>query len=293
VGGDLQPSGIVHHMLLDGVVDPASAVLEAITVAQPHVAFEPSATSGGESCRDPAGRVAALAGARLDTSWSERLSAEIGGPRGCSHVLTLGQLLGASVAWALAHAPADQPRRAGERVFRRDVIVDGYEPAEGEVALALQLTDLYWAPAPLRAPAMARFAAVHEVRALVPIDFARYVFGTIRAAERRRVPATLADGPWVERSAEVAGLAGLGVGRGVSAAILARFAAGPLRDALLMVAPALIQVMAAVSEAWPALARAQGWVVGMGGRPDSCWMWREGGALLRARTPADPPMLPR
>src|SRR5581483_1803073 len=275
VGGDLQPAGIVHHMMLDGVVDPAAAVLETLAVRQPHVAFEPSATSGGESCRDPADRVAALAGARLDASFSARLSAEIGGPRGCSHVLTLGQLLGSSVACALAHAP----------------------PAEGEVALALQLTDLFWAPSPPRARAMDRFAATHEVRALVPVDMGRYVFGAIRAAERRRVAATLADAPWVDRSADVAGLAGLGLGRGVSAAILARFAAapddGPLRDALLMLAPALIQVMAALSEAWPAVARAQGWVVGMGGRPDSCWMWREGGALLRARTPEDPPTLPR
>ncbi len=298
VGGDLQPAVIVHHMMLDGVVDPATAVLESLAVRQPHVAFEPSVTTGGESCRDPADRMAALAGARLDAGWSARLSAEIGGPRGCSHVLTLGQLLGSSVAWALAHAPAGEaPQRAGERVFRRDVIVDGCEPAEGEVALALQLTDLFWAPAPPRARAMDRFAAVHEVRALVAVDLARYVFGAIRAAERRRVAATLADAPWVDRSADVAGLAGLGLGRGVSAAILARFAAapddGPLRDALLMLAPALIQVMAALSEAWPAVARAQGWVVGMGGRPDSCWMWREGGALLRARTPEDPPTLPR
>jgi len=298
VGGDLQPSGIVHHMILDGVVDPATAVLETIAVRQPHVAFEPSATSEGESCRDPAGRVAALAGARLDASWSGRLSAEIGGPRGCSHVLTLGQLLGASVAWALGHgAGGDRRWRAGERTFRRDVIVDGYEPAEGEVALALQLTDLFWAPSPPRARAMDRFAAVHEMHALVPVDMGRYVFGAIRAAERRRVAATLGDAPWVDRSAELAGLAGLGLGRGVSAAILERFAAapedGPLRDGLLMLAPALIQVMAALSEAWPAVARAQGWVVGMGGRPDSCWMWRQGGPLLRARTPDDPPMLPR
>src|SRR5262249_61055577 len=102
VAGDLQPSGIVHHMELLGVVDPATLVVEKLTARQPAVAFEATATTEGESCRDLAGRVDALGGTRLDVEWSRRLSAEIGGPRGCSHVVTVAQELGPGVAGGLA-----------------------------------------------------------------------------------------------------------------------------------------------------------------------------------------------
>src|SRR5262249_2946391 len=102
VGGDLQGSGIIHDMRLAGIVDPAAAVLVEIAAEQRSVAFEPSATTGGESCRDPIERVRALGGARLDGSWGRRLGAEIGGPRGCSHLLTLGHLVGSTAAWMLA-----------------------------------------------------------------------------------------------------------------------------------------------------------------------------------------------
>ena len=63
VGGELQPSGIVHHMLLNAVVDPATGHVDTIAGAQPNVAFEPTVLTEGESCRDPVGRVAGLSGA--------------------------------------------------------------------------------------------------------------------------------------------------------------------------------------------------------------------------------------
>src|SRR6058998_3917409 len=84
VAGDLQGPGIIHYMQLDGVVDPASGRLEHITARQPNVAFEPSALTKGESCRDPIARIEALAGACFDETYARRLSGEIGGPRGCS-----------------------------------------------------------------------------------------------------------------------------------------------------------------------------------------------------------------
>jgi hypothetical protein len=297
VGGDLQPSGIVHHMLLDAIVDPATARLDEVRAAQPHVAFEPSAPTGGESCRDPLANVQALAGAVVDDAWPRRLSDAIGGPRGCSHLLTLAQLLGSTVAWALAAdrerfgaAPA---RRPGERIFRRDVVIDGHERDGASLALALQSTDLHWAPAPAIAPSMARFAGEHEVRALVDVDFGRFAVAAARLAERRRDLATLDTATWTDRADVAADLAGLSLARGVSAALLARLGDSPqdrpLLDGLLMLAPALIQCVAALSDAWPALAARGGWIVGMGGRPDSCYMWRAGGALQRARGAGEPP----
>jgi hypothetical protein len=61
----------------------------------------------------------------------------------------------------------------------------------------------------------------------------------------------------------------------------------PLLDALLMLAPALIQCVAANSEPFATLFRDNPSLVAMGGLPDSCYMWRRDGALQRAR-PADP-----
>lgn len=293
VGGDLQPAGIVHEMLLDGIVDPQGPTLASLAVRQPHVAFEASAMTRGESCRDLAGRVPLLAGAPIDDGWPRRLADDIGGPRGCSHVLTLAQYLGATVAWALPRlaAPAGVPPwTAGQRVFRRDVVVDGAQPAEGRLLLALQQIDLHLAPVTEPSPPMDRFAGTRELRALATVDLATMTLADVALAERRRDAAGL-DAPWHDRGDVAASLPGLSVWRGISASLIERVAAPddrPVLDALLMLAPALIQVFAALSDPWPALAREQGWRVGMGGRVDSCWMWRRGGALREARGPGDP-----
>ena len=69
--------------------------------------------------------------------------------------------------------------------------------------------------------------------------------------------------------------------RPVRAVLLREF-----RDALIN---RYFQVFAALSDDWPTLARDQGWVLGMGGQPDSCWMWRRDGALQASRAAADPP----
>jgi hypothetical protein len=290
VGGDLQGSGIIHDMRLHGIVDPASVTLATLAAEQRSVAFEPSAATGGESCRDPIAEVGTLAGARLDAAFGRRVGQGIGGPRGCSHLATLAHLLGASTAWALERDPAlvgPRPARAaGERVFRRDVIVDGHEPAPGEVVLGLQLTDLHFAPAPPLAPPMERFAAELEFRALARVDLKGFCLTRIAGAERRRRAADLATASWRERADVLDGLVGLSLGPGVTSTLLARLgdvdADRPLLDGLLMLAPALIQCVAALSEGWVLAAQANP-AVAVGGLPDSCYMWRRGGGLLRAR----------
>jgi hypothetical protein len=296
VGSDLQPSGIVHHMIVDAVVDPVTGRIETIGGTQPAVAFEASALSQGESCRDPIGRVALLAGADVRRDWGEHVSNEIGGPRGCSHVLTATHLLGSTVAWALDQDEARFGRPArwpGERVFRRDVIVDGHERRPGHLALALQLTDLHYAPAPPVAPSMDRFAEAHEVRGLAEVELGRFALERVALSERRREKATLATATWRDRTDVAGALAGQSLARGVSAALLERRAAAPgdapVFDGLLMLAPALIQTLAALTDDWAALAAERRWVVGMSGRPDSCWMWRADGPLQRARGENEPP----
>jgi len=291
VAGDLQGAGVIHDMRLAGTIDPASARLETLAAEQRSVAFEPSAVTGGESCRDPIDRIAALAGTRLDDGWARRLGDAIGGPRGCSHLLTLGHLLGSSAAWALAReralhgaAPA---RPAGQRVFRRDVVIDGHESAAAEMQLTAQTTDLHFAPAGAVVRPMERFAEQLEVRLVVEVEFPALTIGRLEAAERRRGAADLEDAAWRARGEAVAWLVGRRLGGGITAELLARLGGAPddrpLLDTLLMLAPALVQCAAAMSEAWPRAFRTDPSVVAMGGLPDSCYMWRRDGALDRAR----------
>lgn len=294
VGGDLGTPGIVHHMWLDASIDPVGPRLVSLAAHQPHVAFEPSALTGGESCRDPVARLSALEGVPLDGDFARRLSAAQGGARGCSHILTLAQVLVAAVSWALGAGGvgADARRRSGERVFRRDIVVDGGRRADGNLELVAQLTDLVCAPAPEVARPMERLAVLHEVRVWAPVEVASVTFGDLRAVERRRDAHTLDATAWADRAAQVAGVRGLSLFRGVSAAMMERLGADPadraLLDTCLMLAPTFIQVCAAMSEGWPARAAAADSVVGMGGLPDSCYMWRRDGALDRRRGPNDP-----
>jgi hypothetical protein len=291
VAGDLQGSGVIHDMHLAGTIDPASATLETIAAEQRSVAFEPSALSAGESCRDPIGRVAAVAGTRLDDGWARRLGAAIGGPRGCSHLLTLGHLMGSTATWALAReralhgaAPA---RLDGQRVFRRDVVVDGHESAAGRMQLAAQATDLHYAPAAAIARPMERFAETLEVRVLVELEFPALGIVGIEAAERRRGAANLEQAAWRDRGQATAWLAGRRLGGGITAELLAQLGGlpddRPLLDTLLMLAPALVQCAAAMSDGWPLAFRTDPSLVGIGGLADSCYMWRRDGALERAR----------
>jgi hypothetical protein len=254
------------------------------------VAFEASAATAGESCRDLIGRVDHLTGAALDDGWARALGSEIGGPRGCSHILSLAHLLGPTARWAFAeddrlHAGSPR-RRIGERIFRRDLTIDGYEVDTGRILLTAQLNDLHCAPAaPLVRP-LERLAATREivVRALTAMpDLA---VQEIDASQRRRGPHSLAAAEWGSRAERVAGFVGLSLRPGVSGVLLRAFATpgddAPLRDALLMLAPTLMQCFAAL-DFWSSRFSELAAAVDAGAFPDSCYMWRRDGALQRNR----------
>jgi hypothetical protein len=302
VAGELQASGIVHQMQLRGVVAPEAARLESLSAAQPAVAFEPSALTQGESCRDPIGRIQALVGTPLDRGFARRWIAEVGGPLGCSHILTLGQLLASTVAWALERDRAGQPgpRRPGERVYRRDLVIDGCALPGGDLELSLQLTDLHFAPSPALARPIERLGAELEIRALARVAMPGMTLAGIEAAERRRTRAELADARWCDHTTRLGPLVGQKLASGVGGALVRRFGEDPdlrpLLDLLLNLTPGLYQCMAALSENWPVAAMQNPSQMGMGGIPDSCFMWRRGGALDRAREEerraGTPPLLP-
>lgn len=294
VGGDLQSSGIIHHMEIRMTVRVADRQVVAIEAAQPTVAFEASAVSGGESCRDPIDAIGGLAGTRLGEEWTARVGDALGGPRACYHVFTLAHFVGSSVERALDRDAAlgIAGRPAGQRLLRRDVIVDGVQRADRGIGLALQLIDLHTTTAEGTTLAMDRFGECLEIRGTLALDRMTGVIDAPAFAERRRTAATVASAAWLERPDVVERLRGVALLAGATRALGAAFPPGgddgPLRDALLMLAPALIQVFAAITDDWSRLAQDEGWLVGMGGRPDSCWMWRRGGALERTRGPGDP-----
>jgi Protein of unknown function (DUF2889) len=296
-GGDLQTAGFIHHMQLSLEVDAGSACIERLVSAQPTVAFEATPASGGDSCRDPAPRLQALVGERLDAGFVRRLGAAFGGALGCSHLLTLAQLMGASVPRFLAAAPALGARAPGERIAKRALFLDGFERGDGALEIAVQLSEFVTRPqTDVRWP-LDRLARQHEVRVLARLDAAVSRLEAIDAIERERDPATLATSAWRSRHDAVAGLAGGPALRGMAARVLAQLGDGeadePLRDALLNLAPGVIQCLAALSHRLIAHFSGPSAVPGriprelsVGGYPDSCYMWRSDGPLARARATA-------
>jgi hypothetical protein len=233
-------------------------------------------------------RIEALAGSRLDEGFAKRLGLAIGGPRGCSHVLTLAQLVGSTARQAVAAerrafgAQAERPD--GQRVFDRSLAIDGIARDAGPFELALQLADVHFAPTPGAAQPFERLAEHREWRLSVEIDLDAMTLGNASAAQRRSTREAL--GEWRDESARVAFFAGRPALGGVAGSCFAALGDDserrPLLDMCLNVAPALVQCMAAISERW----RQQGdderpaMMVG-GGMTDSCYMWRAEGALGR------------
>jgi hypothetical protein len=280
----MQGMGIIHHMELGWIVDPATETIETFTPAQPTVAFEASPETAGESCRDPIDRVAALRNVPLDAGFGRTLREQIGGPLGCSHLVTLAHFMAAGVQAGLGRelSPARSTPTPGETLFRRDLVFEGHEPTPGRVAMGMRLGDLHWnavGPGPL---APARFALHHELAARLDVDlWPGSLVHRVRTAER------FAGVAWTDRSALLSALDGLGLARGASGEIRERLgdteATRPWREALLMLAPALVQCRAAHPDAWQEKVRATERHPGLTAIPDSCFMWRAGGALERLR----------
>jgi hypothetical protein len=303
-GGELQTAGFIHHMSWRAWLDDPGGRIARLEIAQPVVAMERSAATGGECCRDPAPRLQELVGSAFDAGFPKRLAAVFGGPLGCSHLLTLGQALGAFVPRVLAdparHADARAP---GERVAKQTLVVDGFEHAGGDLELALQAAEYRFAPHAHTRELMDRLGSAREVRLLGRVAARDTRLLSLRGAARERTPTSLASAAWRALDASLAPLAGDSALRGMAARTRALVAALPetderalLAEALLNFAPALIQCMpalthrfgalfarAATSAAAPEPGAAPNPLLASGGMADSCFMWRTSGAALRAR----------
>ena len=280
VGTEVQGAGIIHQMGLEARVDPRRRIIETVAARQPVVAFEASAATQGESCRDVVGRLVELHGMSLDDP--ALLRTTMGGAAGCSHLLAVAQLLCATLTDAVPEAStAAQP--AHRQLLRRDLIFDGNEQDDGRLAIAIQLSDLHTAPAPAGARAMARFRRHDELRLSLLLDGWPATIAAARGAERSRDEENFATAAWRDLDVALEPLRGLSLGKGAAQALVGAMGGHPrVRDAMLQLGGALIQCRASFPDKWLNVAATPGHP-GLIGMPDSCYMWRRGGALERVR----------
>ncbi len=304
---DLQPAGIIHQMTIDVRVDTQTRRLESLETQQPFVAIESNRETDGECCRDPAPRLQSLVGEAFDDRFLGRLTETFGGPRGCSHLLTLFRLMASTIPRALDCEAALQtrrnaPRKAGENLFRRSAFIDGTLTEDDRIGLTVQLADFHAHADALVDHPLERLAEQTEVLARTVIRFPANRLETLQAMRRTRSWESLGTATWTDESARFAPLAGSLIIPGLARA-LRQIAGGPndavLLDALLQLAPGYIQVLAAVTERWFARdkqadpSNTEGPAVAtVGGMPDSCYMWRKEGPLTRGRLGPPPAATP-
>ncbi|MCE2389951.1 MAG: DUF2889 domain-containing protein [Proteobacteria bacterium] len=293
LGDDMQTAGIIHLMGVDAEVDAGTRRLEKLDVTQESVAVEPSERSRGESCRDPAGLLQALVGERLDAAFPRRLGELYGGPRGCSHVLTLLQSMASALPRALDLEEArGGPRAAGETLYRRSVLVDGSATPNGGLLLAVQHHDFHNTPLrEIRQP-LEVLAEHREVRALAELDMNSLELQRVGAWERERSHGTLTDAPWGDRTPEIRPLVGARIMPGLGRRVLDLLGPEPenafLAGALLQLAPGFVQCTAAFADRFYARGERIGGgrtpsFLQLGGAENSCYMFRSGAPLLQVR----------
>lgn len=293
MAGQLQTAGVIHDMKVRAAVDVAGPSITRMDAQQDSVAFEATPATGGECCRDPIRRIEALKGAPLDALVPRRLSEAIGGVRGCSHLLTLAQLLCSTTATGLAHDRARHgglpERRPGQRLYDRSLVLDA-GLGDGVLFAGIQLADVHFEPAAEDADAIDQLASHHEVRIHAEVALDSMTLRAVRAGERRN--SAEAAGEWADRGATLAPLVGQGALAGMAAALFEllseREPDRPLLDALLNLAPLLIQSMAALLDRSQTGGMGSAMQSSSGYRGGSCYMTRPDGPMLRDTRPRAP-----
>lgn len=296
---DIQPSGIIHSMNIDLTFDPDSMRIERIAVDQPFIAVEASEATGGECCRDPAPRLLDFKGDHLDADFTKRLSAHFGGALGCSHLLTLFQLMASTIPRAGALEKARSARegtlpRFGEIFFRQSLFVDGHLRDDNRIDVAVQLADTQSRPLGDGEPQTARLESSHEWKVLATVERKRFRIEEIRASERLRRFETLGTEKWISHDARVSPLCDGPMIPGLAGRVFKLLGEDatrrPLRDSLLQLAPGFIQIVAAlIDDYFKERAKSQDGsakpeVSSLGGNANSCYMWRENSPISKSWT---------
>lgn len=294
LAGRVTMAGIIHKMELTGAFEADSGRLERIEWAQSHVMQEPSASSRGESCRDPMPRLNGVLGARFGSDFAAELKGCFGGPLGCTHVNTLLQEVDAFVSLHLARRRDDRayakPRDTGERIGARSLYFDAFFREGGATTdLSVRLADLHYAPCGANGREVVSLHA--EVRLLAEADLAGWQLRALAAKERERLGPTCGDAAWTPRTTDLEGFVGRSLYGGMNRFCLERFggrkADARLLSALMSLAPGMTQVGAAVSDRLTPSTSARPLASGLSG-PGPCFMLRADGPLMesiRMRTP--------
>jgi len=285
VGSELQGAGIIHQMGLDARIE--DGILTDLRARQPVVAFEASAATRGESCRDVVAGLAALVGLPLPDV-AGQLRAVMGGAAGCSHLLAGAQYLCATLA-ELAPPVPSAAALTHRRLLRRDLILDGSERDDGALVIGVQLGDVRSRPAAATERPGERFDSHYELQLMVELRGWPATIAALEGAERRRTRADFASAEWRDLHAHLAPLAGASLGKGGAQRLTAALAShAAARDALLQLAPALIQCRASFPDKWLNAAMTTCGHDGLIAMADSCYMWRGDGALALIRTEREP-----
>lgn len=238
--GTLRPPGVVHDMTVRLELDYPALCIRAIQPTMAAFPFPATVATHGEGCLDTVAGVQRLVGATLRHEFFARLTNDIGGARGCSHILTLLRLLGPLLTSVLDSERLQESAATGHPVFSRSIIVDGLKSAATCLALQGVLLDVYYRPGtggPMVLPGVEdSFDARIELDAELPSMTLTRSTGRVRRSQS----AGYTPGNW-EQAEVAAALVGQTMYKGYVPRVQALFApaAGlePLRDLLYTVAP--------------------------------------------------------
>jgi hypothetical protein len=224
----MQGMGIIHHMELGWLVDPAAGVVRRWTPAQPTVAFEarprrrrmlprpdrPPRVGDRPAARRDAARRAPRPHrrrARLLAPPHARPLHGCGRPRGLARQPPPdeGTHRGAAAARL---SPRHRLRRARARIGRAGV----------SLVVGVRQSDLDWNACDAQALAPERFALHHELVARADVDLWPGSLVSITGGERRRTADEFATAAWTSRDALLAPLAGTPLARGAAGEIMRR-----------------------------------------------------------------------
>jgi hypothetical protein len=249
--------GVVHDMSARLVLDLRAGSVESASGTMDRAAFDGSAETGFESCRDILPNVADLAGIAIDERLPDAIRRAIGRERGCYHLTTLCLAM-APVVLRARRGPLP-PGDAAKREIR--LLATHAEP---DVRFSGTLVDRLGSAAHragLAFTVVLGSLALHDVEAYSAPDLTRH----------REVEATLCGMPLVG-----------GFARAVRKALTSIDGASELVDLALnlnaiftqgMVLAPTVEVAAPADEQAPT-SRALG----------TCYMWRSGGAAERLPT---------
>ncbi len=172
-------------------------------------------------------------------------------------------------------------------MFQRSLSIDGLEDGDRALALSLQMSDVHFTPStPVEDP-LARLARQREIRFQAEVDLRGMTLCEVSAAERGCDASSYHDAEWASR--DLSFLDGHPALSGMARTLFANIADTPEQrpwlDALLNLAPAVIQCIPGLTNHWRRWREGGSGdderpsMMAGGGMLDSCYIWRRDGFM--------------